>query len=409
MATKIERAIAKRAQTQQIMRELGIPLWIVWVEDNEAEKNHLPLIGAPEGAARRAYVITPEQAISFCFHTEAKKQPEYGFRLVETDRDVLTPLTERLDNFVDLNSKTRIALNYSFDFGMIDTIGYGNYLNIRHALRQKYSLLNDGNFVSAEDIIISAASAKLPEEIKLLKEASELTDLVLNEAFTEIKFGMTEKEVASIVKLIASLRMREDPRISYSWAESMNPIVLTGEGIGGSPHAAPSNRFVQYGDTVYIDFGLSVEGYAGDLQHMGYVLRDGESSPPPLVLTMFELIKRSIDAGIRTAKPDVQGWEVDKASRDVIVDAGYPSYQHGTGHQLGCGATHTPGVAFTQRCTTEGSVVPEACLKLREGYTLTIEPRIQIPNGGSIEVDGVVTRDGFVPFVPIQKELHLIK
>lgn len=409
MATKIERAIAKRAQTQQIMRELGIPLWIVWVEDNEAEKNHLPLIGAPEGAARRAYVITPDNAVSFCFHTEAKKQPEYGFTLVETDRDVLTPLTEKLGEFVNLNSKTQIALNYSYTFGMMDTLGHGNYSKIQRALRQKYSTLREAEFVSAEDIIISAASAKLPEEIKLLKEASELTDLVLNEAFVEIKSGMTEKDVASIVKAITSQHMRKDSRIGYSWAESMNPIVLTGEGIGGSPHAAPSDRVVQQGDTVYIDFGLSVEGYAGDLQHMGYVLREGETSPPNNILTMFELIKCSINAGIRIAKPNVEGWEVDKASRDVIVDAGYPSYQHGTGHQLGCGATHTPGVAFTQRYTTEGSVVPEACLKLREGYTLTIEPRIQIPNGGSIEVDGVVTRDGFVPFVPIQKELHLIK
>jgi len=118
------------------------------------------------------------------------------------------------------------------------------------------------------------------------------------------------------------------------------------------------------------------------------------------------------------AKPGVAGWEVDKASRDVIVNAGYPPYMHSTGHQLGAGGTHAPGVSFgpkfldyTNEGSTEGrdDVNPTSQLPLRAGYVMTIEPRMQVANGASIEVDGVVTKNGFELFVPIQEKIHLIK
>jgi Xaa-Pro aminopeptidase len=163
---------------------------------------------------------------------------------------------------------------------------------------------------------------------------------------------------------------------------------------------------------------LSVDGYHGDLQHFGYVLRRGETEAPESVKRMFNLLNDSIKAGMEMAKPGVAGWEVDKASRDIIVNAGYPTYEHGTGHQLGAGGTHAPGVSFAAKFydfsnegSTEGrdDVCPSSQLPVRAGYVMTIEPRIQITNGASIEVDGIVTDNGFELFVPIQKEIHLIR
>jgi Xaa-Pro aminopeptidase len=141
---------------------------------------------------------------------------------------------------------------------------------------------------------------------------------------------------------------------------------------------------------------------------MGYALKPGETSAPADVQARYDLLVRSIQAGMRAAVPGVKGWEVDKASRDIILEAGYPSYKHGTGHQLGCGNDHAPGVAFTQLHTPEGAHVALADLAVREGYVMTIEPRLQVANGASIEVDGIITKEGFKPLVPMQERIHLI-
>jgi len=411
-ALTLEQRVAKRRQAQQLMQDMGIPMWITWVEDNAAEEAHLPLIGAHRGAATVAYVLTPEKAVSFCPSIEAQIQRDDGFEVVELKgRGVLPPLVDQLGSVFG-EPIPDIALNYSGTFGAVDTLGHGNYMAITRRLAERYHAGEhpDSRFMPADELIMAIASAKLPFEIDYLREASQITYAVLDEAFPQIRSGMTEKDAAALVQSIAEARMAKDSRLGYSWAKGFNPIVLTGDGIAGSPHAPPSDRVIQSGSTVYMDFGISVNGYHGDLQHFGYVLQDGETEAPQHVLAMYELLVRSITAGMRAALPGVRGYEVDEVCRKIITSAGHPSFKHGTGHQLGAGNTHTPGAAFTVQFSEEtGLTVPESHLKIQKGFTMTIEPRIQIANGASIEIDGVITDAGFEPFAPIQERIYLVR
>ena len=410
----LKNSAEKRKQTQSLMRDLGHDLWVIIAANNDAEKAHLPLIGAPEGEGIRAYVLTADQAISFCPSENAELQRRHGFESIMIEGDSLSnndfpaALAEILNTQITLNPGMQIALNISSEFGTMDTLGQCTYEKLTAALEEKCQGLK---FSSSDQLIIAAASAKLPYEINLLTEAASLTDRVLRETFAQIKAGMTEKDVAAITKGLIAELMEKDSRINYGWKAELNPIVLAGEGIGGSPHAPPTNRIIQPGDNVYIDLGISVEGYGGDLQHFGYVLREGETEAPAEVQAQYNLVIRSIEAGMAAAVPGALGWEVDKAARDVIVEAGYPSYDHGTGHQLGCGNDHAPGMLFERRFPNgEGTAEFRlSTLALQEGYTMTIEPRIQVPNGASIEVDGMITKDGFKPLVPMQDRIHLIR
>ena len=411
-ALTLEQRIAKRRQAQQLMRDMDIPMWITLVEDNAAEEAHLPLIGAHRGAARVVYVLTPEKAVSFCPSIEAQIQRDDGFEVIELkSRDVLTPLVQQLGSIFG-EPIPKIALNYSDTFGAVDTLGHGNYMAITRRLAERYHPEEnpDSWFMPADELIMAVASAKLSFEIEYLREASQITYAVLDEVFPQIRSDMTEKQAAALVQSIAEARMAHDPRLGYSWAKGFNPIVLTGEGIAGSPHAPPSDRVIQSGSTVYMDFGISVNGYHGDLQHFGYGLQGDETEAPQRVQDMYELLVRSITTGMRAAVPGVMGYEVDAVCRKIITDAGHPSYKHGTGHQLGAGNTHTPGAAFTVQFSQEADLpVPESHLRIQKGFTMTIEPRIQIANGASIEIDGVITETGFEPFAPIQHAIYLMR
>lgn len=415
----------KRAQAQHILTQLNIPAWVIITADNEAENAHLPLIGAPFGSTNRAYVLTPDRAVAISPIIESAKQEAAGFETITAaGKNVIPPLAANLADIVG-DKNTPFALNYSTRFPAVDTLGHGTWLQLASELKKAQYFSGDPGelFLSADDLIFTVASTKLPFEIERLREAAQITEKVLVEAFGLLKAGLTEKEVAAIVHTVANKRMAQDKRIGYSWQPEYNPVVLTGERIAGSPHEAPSDAQLKPGNTVYIDFGLSVDGYCGDLQHFGYVLCQQETEAPVAVQEAYRLLRTSIEAGMAAARPGTLGWQVDKASRDVIVNAGHPTYKHGTGHQLGVGGAHAPGVAFyskyedfsnddpalQQAAAAEPPAIHLASqLPIKEGYVLTIEPRIQIENGASIEVDGLVTEQGFSLFAPIQEDIHLI-
>jgi Xaa-Pro aminopeptidase len=410
----IKQSFAKRKQAQDIMKELDVPCWVIFVADNRAEEAHLSLFGAPTGASYRAYILTQDKVVAVVHEIEADIQEQYGFDVsLMQGRNIVREVAETINILLPQDSP--IALNYSFTHSGVDTVGFGRVQLFVEELNKLNYFKQEEKIVSADELIFSIASTKLPHEVKLLKEAAQLTNKVIQEGFGKMKSGMTEKEVAEVFHELVTEEMQKNKRVGYSWEKAGNPIVLTGEGIAGSPHIHPSDRVLRPGNTVYVDFGLSIDGFHGDMQHVGYVLRADEVAAPKEVQEKFDLVVRSIKAGMEAAVPGRQGWEVDKVCREIITDAGWPTYKHGTGHQLGQGATHAPGVAFGPKYSDytnddkDAKPSPVSTLPLREGYVMTIEPRIQVANGASIEIDGVIMKDGYESFVPIQEKIHLIQ
>ena len=80
---------------------------------------------------------------------------------------------------------------------------------------------------------------------------------------------------------------------------------------------------------------------------------------------------------------------------------GYKSYNHSTGHPEG-EISHSPGTSISPKGNMRSN------LFLKENGVYTIEPRIQIENGGSIEEMIQVTRNGGVPLCRMQENIYLI-
>ena len=135
---------------------------------------------------------------------------------------------------------------------------------------------------------------------------------------------------------------------------------------------------------------------------MGYTLKRCENDAPLEIKKVFNCLYESIDLGIKNAKPGVKGYEIDRIVRNNIIKSGYPNYNHATGHPIG-ELAHNPGTSISPQGHKRSS------LNLQENGVYTIEPRIQIENGGSIEEMVLVTKAGGVTLCKRQEKIYLIR
>ena len=122
---------------------------------------------------------------------------------------------------------------------------------------------------------------------------------------------------------------------------------------------------------------------------------------PADVISVFSTLYKSISAGLQSLKPGNLGSCVDRAAREVIVGAGYPDYNHATGHPI-AEVAHSPGTLLAPGDNSRSQ------RPVQENGTYTIEPRCQVPNGGSIEEMAVATSDGGITLCNRQSELWVI-
>lgn len=315
----------------------------------------------------------------------------------------------------NLNFPENIFLNFSdkLDF-QTDVLGYGTFRFLHDNICSFYqsNTKSTPEFKSADNIIYELMDTKSEEDIKYLKIAANRALQILNSTFQKIKVGMTEKQIANLTQKIFMqkpnyFKFHGIVKEEFSWEQETCPIVLVGPNLKKGGHSEPSNTMLKPGYTVYFDFGVkfflkSGKCYSSDIQRMGYALKPNERNAPPEVQKVFDTLKSAIELGKNACKPGVLGHEIDAIVRSQILNAGYPDYNHATGHPVGENA-HSPGTSLSPKGHKRSA------LPLRENGVYTIEPRIQIENGGSIEEMIQVTKSGGITLCPPQQKLYLIR
>jgi Xaa-Pro aminopeptidase len=171
---------------------------------------------------------------------------------------------------------------------------------------------------------------------------------------------------------------------------SFDPIVAAGPN-AALPHARPSDRRIERGELVVIDFGCIVDGYCSDMTRTVSV-----GDPGPEATKVWETVLASQQAGRAAVGPGVECAAVDHASRAVIDDAGWAdAFVHGTGHGVGLEIHEAPRVART----ASGTLAP--------GYVVTVEPGVYLPGVGGVRIEDtlVVTDDSAVALTEFPKQL----
>lgn len=312
-----------------------------------------------------------------------------------------------------LNYPKKMLVSYStMSDENTDIITHSSYLRMTRIFRGIYREVGKKVKVrSAEMNIYNILSKNSNETLGRLKKLASLTDEILKLSFESIKEGQMELDIAYSTKKIMKKVMDENMKklniVSYDFAWDICPIVLVGKNLEKGGHASPSNTKIKRGDTVYYDFGVKAVFEDGevlytDMQRMGYLLKENETVAPKKVQHVFDTLVESIAMGIEAMKPGVKGYKVDDIVRGKIYEEYSRDYPHATGHPVGH-EVHGAGALISMRGSKRSN------LRLVESGVYTLEPRVDIPNGGSIEEMIEVTKDGGVPLCALQTEIYLIK
>ncbi len=269
------------------------------------------------------------------------------------------------------------------DFG-ITTLGYEEeYLTVSEF--NTYSEKLSAKLTPMHRQISSFRAVKEPWELEIMRNAQAIADKAFSEVCTRIKAGMTEKELQA--ELIYCLYKNGGEGLSF------DPIVVSGPNTS-LPHGVATDRVIQEGDFITMDFGVLYKGYCSDMTRtvaVGFVTGEMEK--------VYNTVLQAQLAGIAATRAGVKGKDVDAAARKVIADAGYGDYfGHGYGHSLGLEVHEAPN------CSPSGETVMEA------GTVASAEPGIYLPGKFGVRIEDVVifTADGCENITASPKNLIIL-
>lgn len=241
-------------------------------------------------------------------------------------------------------------------------------------------------FISAEKVCGGLRAIKDFNEINEMRQAVRIAQDALKAILPAIKPGNSEKEIAAELT-IQLLREGSDSELPFA------PIVASGPN-SANPHAFPTDRKIQQGDLVVIDWGARSNGYCSDLTRTFAI---GEISSE--FRKVYDTVKHSNEAGRSAGAPQKNAGAVDQAAREVIEKAGYGKYfTHRTGHGLGLEDHEVPYIFG------ENQEILDA------GMTYTVEPGIYVPGVGGVRIedDMLVTTVGSESLSDFPRELTIL-
>ncbi len=244
----------------------------------------------------------------------------------------------------------------------------------------------EADYPDASDVLAGLRLRKDKAEIEAMRRAVKIAQDALEATIPFIKIGMTEKELSSelVVKL---LKHGSDPEMPFA------PIISAGPN-SANPHASPTERTLQAGDLLVVDWGAAYDGYISDLTRTFAVGKvDAEYGK------IHKIVQEANAAGRAVAKPGIPCADVDNAARDVIEKAGYGQYfTHRTGHGIGMEGHEEPYMRG------------DNMQLLEPGMAFTVEPGIYLPNrnGVRIEDNVVITEDGADVLSDMPREIRVV-
>ena len=228
-------------------------------------------------------------------------------------------------------------------------------------------------------------SVKTPEEVKKIKDAQKIAELGFLHMLDFIKKGRTEREV----------QLELDFFMLRNGAEALSFDTIAVSGVNSSmPHGVPSDKMIENGDFVTLDFGAVVDGYHSDMTRtvaVGHVSDEQKS--------VYDTVLKAQQAAFDILKPGLSCVQGDGAARDVIKEAGFGDYfGHGTGHGVGIEIHELPNLS------------PKSGAVLVPGNIVTVEPGIYLPGkfGVRIEDMALITDNGCENLTNVQKTLIIL-
>jgi len=304
--------------------------------------------------------------VDFRYTSQANAQTK-GFTVKEIDRAIIYEEIANLAESLGINK-----------------LGFEK----QHVSYHYYSQLSE--YVNVDLIPLSGVVEKLrmiksESEIAILKKAAEISDAAFSHILTVIRPGITEIEIANELEF----HMRK------LGASSSSFDMIVASGIRSSlPHGVATEKVVEKGDMITLDFGAYYNGYCSDMTR---TIAVGE--PNPKLKEIYTIVHGALENALSGIKAGMTGKEADALTRDFISEKGYGEYYgHGMGH--GIGLYIHEDIFMNPKCEQ----------LIEEGMVLTVEPGIYIPNLGGVRIedDILLKKDGIEIITKSNKELIVL-
>ncbi|HWO77603.1 MAG TPA: Xaa-Pro peptidase family protein [Bacillus sp. (in: firmicutes)] len=226
---------------------------------------------------------------------------------------------------------------------------------------------------------------KSDAEIKILKDAADIADAAFKYIIDVIKPGKTELEISNELEFFM--------RKCGATASSFDIIVASGSR-SALPHGVASEKVIEKGDFVTLDYGALYKGYVSDLTRTVAV---GE--PSSELKEIYDIVLEAQLKAMDGIKAGITGKQADAIARDYISEKGYGEYfGHSLGHGIGLEVHEGPSLSFRSETV------------LKPGMVVTVEPGIYLPGKGGVRIedDTIITENGNETLTHSTKDLLIL-
>jgi len=258
-----------------------------------------------------------------------------------------------------------------------DYVTYAKYKEYMH-------LYKINNMQETEKVIEKQRMIKDEEEIEKITKACEITDKCFKHLLQFIKVGQTEKEIAFEIERFFKENGAD--------GNAFEPIVASGKN-SSKPHAVPTDKKIDIGDPITLDFGCKYKGYSSDMTRtifVGYVKEE--------IKEIYNLVLKN---QTQTEKELKEGANIKNITKMVENDFKLHGYDlvHSLGHGVGLDIHEYPYLHGKNDSY------------LKEKMIVTNEPGIYIPEkfGVRIEDTVLITKSGCINLTKSDKNYIIVE
>ena len=318
----------------------------------------------------RDIILTPEDQY---FYTDFRYGDQAYDQVSDYEITVVTPplLNAVKDQFKKLNGK-KIGLELS-------RLTADDYLLLKKSLP-------GATFVNVDSFLSEMRMIKDEIELSYLKKGMEIVDETFSHILSYLKTGISEKDLA----------LELEYKMKKLGADGIkeNHVIATGAR-ASLPHGQATNKIIEFGDFVKMDFGAKVKGYYTDFTRT--VIMGAASQKQ---ISIYNIVKNAQEESLKAVKAGATCAELDEIGRSIIREAGYgENFGHSLGHSLGLEIHEKPAMRNTDHTL------------LQTGMVITVEPGIYIKGFGGVRIEDlvVVEENGINNLTNSTKELLIIK
>lgn len=234
---------------------------------------------------------------------------------------------------------------------------------------------------STDGLIETLRLKKSPQEREGIRAAQALADRVFAEVRPQIKAGVRELDIAAAL----------EQGLRQAGATSAFDVIVASGVRGALPHGTASDKVIEDGDLVTVDFGANLNGYNSDMTRTVAV-----GQPSEEMKRIYNAVLEAEEAAVKAVRPGLETSELDAVARDILTRHGLgEAFAHSLGHGVGLLVHENPRLAKHSKDVLE------------PGMVITIEPGAYIADLGGVRIEDLVlvTEDGYEVLSHSPKEM----